>query len=53
MLSLNLLGIYILCYLALDQHVKEVVVRLSVGHQVVEDGTVAILMKSEAGQVSS
>lgn len=42
-------------YLALDKHIEEVVVRLSVvsvGHQVAEHGLVAVLMEPEAGQAS-
>lgn len=41
--------------LALDEHIEEVVVRLgvvSVGHQVVEHGLVAVLMEPQAGQAS-
>ena len=40
-------------YLALDKHIKEVVVGLSavgVGHQVAEHGLVAVLIEPEAGQ---
>lgn len=42
-------------YLALDQHVEKVVVRLravSVGHEVVEHGLVAVLIEPEAGQAA-
>lgn len=42
-------------YLALDKHIKEVVVRLSIvniGHQVAEHSLVAVLIESEARQAS-
>lgn len=42
-------------YLALDQHVEKVVVRLravSVGHEVVEHGLVVVLIEPEAGQAA-
>lgn len=42
-------------YLALDQHVEKVVVRLcavSVGHEVVEHGLVAVLIEPEARQAA-